>query len=315
MRMIAVFLAAALLASCHDTVQPIDAQKYLSAMDGPKVPSMQETLLENAKAAEAQGEWNTASQLYKQILSKDTDNIEVMVALAECLRRMGQYDAAIYGYDAALAKDAKNLAAKEGKGLALMAKGDFDSPATLFDEVMQVDKTRWKTLNALGILFTTRNMQAEAKQYFQEALKYSPGNTSVLNNLGLAQALDREYDAAADTLLQAGTLSTASGNDRKRIDMNLALVYAIAGKLDQAKMITEHYYSGAALNNNMGLYAHLANDNQLAKDYLNMALTDSKRFYEKAWQNLQDISQGRKAAPEAANPVHIEESPAAGKAQ
>jgi hypothetical protein len=80
--------------------------------------------------------------------------------------------------------------------------------------------------------------------------------------------------------------------------LNLALVYASAGKLPEARKIAEAYLSGPSLNNNLGLYAHLAKDDNLAKSYLNMALTESKTYYGKAWDNLEAInSQTNDKAP------------------
>ncbi len=309
MRKYVFLLPILVLSACDQTGQPIDAKKFLAELEGPKVPTMEDTMLQNAKSAEAAGEWGTANQLYQQVLVKNPENKDLMVSTAETYRRIGKYDQALALYDAALSKDGSMIAAKEGKGLALLSKGDYETPTALFEDVMKTDATRWKTLNGLGILFTTRGMHPEAQQYFKEALKHNPGNTSVLNNLGLSQALTKEYDVAADTLMQAGALANASGNDRKRIDLNLALVYAVAGRIEDARMVTEHYYSGAALNNNMGLYAHLAKNNDLAKDYLNMALTESKTHYDKAWQNLQDISSaaGSKSSEPAVEPVALEE--------
>lgn len=307
MRKYVFLLPIILLSACNGAGQPLDAKKFLSGLEGPKVPTVQDTLLENAKSAEAAGEWLTANQLYQQALVKNQDNKEIMVATAETYRRIGKYDPAIALYDAALAKDNTMITAKEGKALALLSKGDYEAPTNLFEDVTKADPTRWKTLNGLGILFTTRGMHPEAQQYFKEALKHAPANTSVLNNLGLSQALSKEYDVAADTLLQAGALAAAGGGNRKHIDMNLALVYAVAGRIEDARMIAENYYSGASLNNNMGLYAHLAKDNALAKDYLNMALIESKTYYEKAWQNLQDINSGANTA--ATQPVTLQQKP------
>ncbi len=312
MRKYVFLLPILLLPACNGGSQPIDAKAFLSSLEGPKVPTIQDTMLENAKSAEAAGEWSTANQLYQQLLVKSPENTDLMISTAETYRRLGKYEPAIALYDAALDKDKSLVNAKEGKALALLSKGDFDSPTPLFEEVMKTDATRWKTLNGLGILFTTRGMHPEAQQYFREALKHAPANTSVLNNLGLSQALTKEYDNAADTLLQAGAIAAASGKERKRIDLNLALVYAVAGRIEDARIVAENYYSGAVLNNNMGLYAHLARNNQLAKDYLNMALTESTTYYEKAWQNLQDISSGSGTpAPGAAEPVTLQEKPAA----
>jgi len=289
MRLIYLFLLLP-LAACEGGMQPVDAQKLLSTLDGPKVATVQDTVIESARNAESQGKFSEAAQFYQQALEKQPYSKELMVALGDNFRRSGENDRAISVYDTALVQDANFITAKEGKGLALMAKGDFDMPGVLFGEVIKVDATRWKSLNGLGILFSTRSMQKEAQVYYQEALKYSPNNPSVLNNLGLSQAMDRNFDASYASLTQASTLAATGSQDRKRIELNLSLVYAIAGKLDDARAIAERYFSGATLNNNLGLYAHLAKDDQLAKAYLNMAMTDSKTFYERAWNNLEVIS-------------------------
>lgn len=303
-----VLLVLLLLAACDGTIGTIDGRKFLAAQDGPKVPSVQDTLMDTAKNAEKQGDFKQAISLYQQLLEKDPQNNELGLALADAYRRSGQNDQALAAYDELLKRDATMIGAKEGKGLALMAKGDFDGPVPLLEDVMKADPHRWKTLNALGILFTTRNLQSEAQQYFTAALKENPGNVSVNNNMGLSQALARQYDRAVATLTQASALAAPGSLERKRIDMNLSLVYAVSGKMDEARSIAETYYSGAQLNNNLGLYAHLAKDDALAKSYLNMALTDSKVFYEKAWDNLQAIDNASAASPAtgtAAAPVQL----------
>jgi len=297
-----------LLTACQGGFAPADGQKILSGLDGPKVPTVQDALTETAINAEKNGDFKQAIQLYQQILEKHPDNKNAALALADCYRRSGDSDRALAIYNGLLQQDAGNLAAKEGKGLALMSKGDFTTPTALFEEIMKSDPKRWKTLNALGILFTTRNMQPEAQQYFKEALKNNPENPSILNNIGLSQALDRHNTEAITTLLQAAALAPAGSMQHKRIDLNMALVYAISGNLDEARSIAQNYYSGATLDNNMGLYAHLAKDDQAAKAYLNMALTESTVFYQKAWDNLKDLGGGETATDSPAKPP-AEEAP------
>jgi Flp pilus assembly protein TadD len=307
MRKLLYLLTLATLGGCVGGAEPIDAQKFLSGLEGPKVPSMEETMLENAKNAEKQGNFKGAGQIYQQLLEKKPGDKNLILALAESTRRQGEYDRAIALYDAVLAQDATMLAAKEGKGLALISKGDFETPGPILEEVMKADGTRWKTLNALGILFTTRGLYSEAQQYFNAALKQNPSNPSVLNNLGLTQALNKQFDTAIGTLNQASALTANESQDRKRIDLNLSLVYAVAGKQEEARAIAEHYFTGPLLSNNLGLYAHLANDDEMAKVYLNMALTDSKTFYERAWDNLQTINSNSMAAPAAGTPEVVSE--------
>lgn len=280
------------LSACDQNggVMPVDGKNLLSSFDGPKIQSMQETQREAAKNAEKNNDFAQASQIYQQILEKDPETTDVIQLLADSLRRNAEYDKAISVYDGMLTKDANNLAAKEGKALALLAKSDFETPTGLFEDVLKADGRRWKSLNGMGVLFVTRGLYTDAIKYFEEAIKQSPNNTSILNNLGLALALNKQYEPAIDILSKASAQSTIGSFGRKRIDLNLALVYASAGKLGEARKIAEIYLSGPALSNNLGLYAHLAKDDGLAKSYLNMALTESKTYYGKAWDNLETLS-------------------------
>jgi Flp pilus assembly protein TadD len=281
-----------LLAACSENggALPIDAKGFLDKLDGPKISTVQETQLEDAKNAEKKGNFSQAIQTYQQILEKDGSNKDVVLALADALRRNGEYEKAIVGYDDLIKKDAGNIAAKEGKGLALISKGDFETPTDMFLDILKVDGKRWKSLNAVGILFATRSLYPESQKYFEEALRQNPNNISVMNNLGLVQALNKNFSASVETLSKTSAQSAVDSLARKRIDLNLAMIYASMGKLDEAEKIARIYLNGAQLDNNLGLYAHLAKDDQLAKSYLNMALTENTVYYAKAWDNLETLT-------------------------
>ncbi len=276
-------------------------QFFSSLQQEQSTPSAQEVLLTAAKTAEKQDDFKQAAFLYQQYLDKQPGDKEIQLALADSYRRSGDLDAAIIEYDTVLAQDAGSVPAKEGKALALITRGDFDTPAMLLDEVMKVEPTRWKTLNALGILFATRNLYNEAGQYFQEALKFSPSNPTVTNNLGLTQALQHNTVAAIQNLIMASSLLSSAGSaQRQRIELNLALVYAVNNHLDEARAIAQKYYTGTDLDNTAWLYGRLAKDESLGKIYLSLALTESKAFYEKALIS-QTISNGSINAGQNAN--------------
>lgn len=298
-RHLLVFCSALALAACEGGITPVDSKEILKGMDGPKVEGVADALQSAATQAEQAGNFKLAAQTYEQMLERKPGDVPLMLAVADSLRRDGKSQRAISMYDSVLTKDAANVAAKEGKALAMIAVGDFDTPVAILDEVMAADPTRWKTLNALGILFTTRGMQPEAQRYFEEALKQKPGSASIMNNLGLSMALEKNYNGAIDTLGQASALAVAGSTERKRIDLNAALVFASAGRLEDASHLAEQYLSGAELNNNLGLYAHLAKDDQLAKAYLNKALSDSKVYYAKAWENLEELNKNSKSTKPA----------------
>ncbi|MEZ5691595.1 MAG: tetratricopeptide repeat protein [Rickettsiales bacterium] len=289
---IASFLALIfLVSSCdyHGGALPVDGKKVLEDLEGPKIKNIKEVRMDSAQQAKERGDYVMAYQLYQQILEKEPNNLEITELFADSKRRAGEYDDSISVYDSILAKDSGNLEAMEGKSLALIAKGDFETPTSILDKVIKKDPTRWKSLNAMGILFVTRELYPESVEYFESALKQSPNNISIMNNLGLSYALNKNYKKSLDYLTKASSISSIGSMQRKRIDLNMALVYAGMGNLEEAKAIAESYLSGPLLNNNLGLYAHLAKDDELAKSYLNMALTESKVYYSKAWENLDTI--------------------------
>lgn len=266
-----------------------DKTKALESMPGAEVTGVNATLEKQANEALAKGDIARAGQFYQQLLGSGkgskADKLRYKIGHTDCIRRIGDHERALVAYDEILEEAPDNLDAQEGRALTLMALGKSTDAGRAFSDIMEKDKERWRTLNALGILFVSKNMIPEAMAYYTEALKYSADNPAVLNNVGLSQAVDKNYPRAIQALEQASRMAK-SGGRRKQIDLNLALVYATSGDVDTAKDIASKYLQGPALDNNLGLYAHLAKDDTLAKTYLNMALSGSDRFYERAWENL-----------------------------
>ncbi len=278
-----------------------DGQMILNGLGAPEVKTMAQTMEENAKSAIDRGEYSKAGQIYRQLSDMKPEKVEYHIAFADAARRAGELDMALNAYEKILKKDVNNIDALEGRGLALLAKGEFKEAGEVLSQVKKKDATRWKALNGLGLLFVQKQMYPESILYFQEALRQKGDRVTVLNNLGLAQAISSLPVEATQSLTQASAASGENKLLRQQVDMNLALVYAIMGKLDVAEKISAQYLSGSALDNNLALYAHLAKDDTLAKGYLNMALAKSPRYYARAWTNLETLSKdGESSAPSKA---------------
>lgn len=260
------------------------AKQELAEMDSPNVDSVQAALERGALDALKNAEYKKSAALYQQLVDRDDSEFRYKLGLAESLRRLGENKVAIDMYDQIIELKPGHVDAFEGKALATMALGDIEEASKLFQRILEREPNRWRSLNALGIMFAAKNLPNDGMQYLDEALIQSPKNPSVLNNIGLVQAMMKQYPNAVDSLDKGARY--ASGGQRKQIDLNLALVHGIFGQMDKARDIVETYYDGAALENNLGLYAHLANNDELAKSYLNMALSGSNQFYERAWKNL-----------------------------
>lgn len=288
-----------MLATAACDLQPSEtfsefADKKFAEMDGPEVDGMNATLERSAKDALDQGKPKAAAQFYKQLLDLPKNTKEqkyaYAIGMAEAFRRAGEVDNAMKALNAVLAEDPDNVEALEGKGLTLLADGKSVEAGRTLEKVMKLDATRWRTLNALGILFTTKNMIPEALAYFSEALKFSADNPSVLNNVGLSYAADRQFPKAIEALDQASRFASADSFRKRQIDLNTAMVLGISGDLETARKIASKHLKGPALDNNLGLYAHLSNNDALARAYLNTALSNSPMHYERAWKNLELVS-------------------------
>jgi Flp pilus assembly protein TadD len=260
-----------------------------AAADQPAIKGINDTQEDMAKEAMHQGDFGRAAQFYKQLIGSEKgtpeQQLRYRLGMAEAARRLGDFEAALRMYQDLRGKQPGNVEIGEGLGLTLMASGKTTDAAQIFAEVLEKDHKRWRTLNALGILFVGKNMLPEALAYFTEAMSHSPDNPAILNNSGLTFAVDRNFPRAIDALQQAARASK-SPLQRKQVELNLALIYGVSGDFDAAREVAGRHLEGPALENNLGLYAHLAKDDALAKSYLNMALTQSSTYYERAWENL-----------------------------
>jgi len=279
--------------------QWLDPDKEFKEFGQPDVPTQRSLMEQAAQNALEKGEASKAALAYKQLVDQPKinpkDKLKYEISYADAVRRSGEYEKALLLFEK-LAKKNKNSAdILEGKGLALMALGKSEEAGRIFKTVMTLDKERWRTLNALGILFATRNLIPESMAYYAEALRVSEDNPAVLNNVGLSQAIARNFPRAIQAMEQAVRVAPTD-NRREQIEMNFALIQGIKGDLDGAKALAEKYVKGPALDNNMGLYAYLSNNKELAKTYLNQALTNSTTYYERAWQNLDVVSESGKAS-------------------
>lgn len=283
-----------ILAACDSqTLGPVDASSLLDGLmkekGGPEVKGVDATLLDSAEQAEKKRQYGRALQFFQQLYDRDKNNPRFKLGLADNLRRSGQIDEAAGYYRQILKTDSGNLDALEGKGLCLLARGEVTGASDVFDQVMKKDRNRWRSLNAVGILFVMKGMPKEASAYYAEAAKLKPGEPAILNNYGLSLALDQKYTQAVAALAEAGEGLDKGDPEKRRADLNLALVYGLSGDMERAEEVAGRHLKESALNNNLGFYAYLADNQELAKAYLNNALAGSPVFYEKAWKNLEIV--------------------------
>jgi protein O-GlcNAc transferase len=245
--------------------------------------------LKEANELYKKGNYNKAVAIYEKLINEKSSK-ESMLSYAESLRLTNNCHKAIDIYDKLLNFDSTNVDAMEGKGLCTLVMGEFQKSAELLSQVVEADTNKWKSVNALGVIYALKGFMDESMEYYNIAVKESRYNPTVLNNIGLSLAFSGDYKRGKTILEKSLEFSGDSdAKKKKQIELNLALIHGLAGNLEKSKEILDKHLTEAEVMNNLGFYASLSDDKDLAKSYLAKALAISPDHYEKAWNNLQSL--------------------------
>ena len=96
-------------------------------------------------------------------------------------------------------------------------------------------KPDWRVISARGTALAKQGDYKGAIPYYERALKLSPNQPSVMNNLALAYAAGGQPTKAEPLLRQAADHTAAPA----RVRQNLALVVGLQGKYDEAQRLAQ----------------------------------------------------------------------------
>jgi Flp pilus assembly protein TadD len=161
------------------------------------------------------------------------NNPEVVIEYARALRASGQRAQAVAVLQQASIHQPRNQALLAEYGRALAETGMYQQALGVMSRAHTPDKPDWRLLNAQGAVLDQMGNHADARRYYQTALKIVPDEPTVLSNLGLSYALSKELPRAEQTLRRA----VAQADADVRIRQNLALVLGLQGKFAEAEKI------------------------------------------------------------------------------
>lgn len=105
----------------------------------------------------------------------------------------------------------------------------------------------WKVVSARGTVLAKTGKYEAAIPFYERALTLAPEQSSVLNNLALAHAMEGNADKAEPLLKRA----VAAGGNEARVNQNLALVLGLQGKYDEAKLAAARAVPGETATANV----------------------------------------------------------------
>jgi Flp pilus assembly protein TadD len=155
------------------------------------------------------------------------------IEYARALRALTRYSEAVAVIQTAAIKAPKDFDVLGEYGKALADAGQLAQAKDVLTRAYTPDSPRWDVMSVEGTVADRLGDHASAMQFYRDALKISPGEPSVLTNMGLSLALAKQLPEAERALRQA----VASPKADARMRGDLALVLALEGKFGEAEAV------------------------------------------------------------------------------
>ncbi|MCA0422610.1 MAG: tetratricopeptide repeat protein [Proteobacteria bacterium] len=157
----------------------------------------------------------------------------VSLRYAQVLRQLGQHAQAVAVLQRASVANLNDTDVSAAYGKTLVDVGRYREAGEVLSRAHTPDRPNWRVLSAQGTVADQMGDHVRAQQFYENALQVSPGEPTVLANLGLSYALSRRLGDAERVLRQAAADPRADN----RVRANLALVLALSGKFNESETV------------------------------------------------------------------------------
>lgn len=209
-------------------------------------------LLRVAAATRAAGDYASAINVLKRAHKLAPDDTDIAIELGESLAAVRAYDEAREMMVAAIKLQPRETRALRGLANALVALSEPALAITRYHEALAI-RPEAATYNGLAVALDILNDGAGAEEAYRSGLALDPHNPSLIGNLALSLALQGRHKDAID--LVAAELR--AGRSTARLRQNLALVYGLAGRTDDARALLRIDLDPVSVRNNIAYYEML----------------------------------------------------------
>jgi Flp pilus assembly protein TadD len=186
-----------------------------------------------AATPRSEADWRRAADSLAARYRANPRDARLALDYAQALRASGQRTQAAAVLEQASLNDPHNKAVLGAYGRSLADVGRLKQALDVLEKAHTPDQPDWRVLSAQGAVLDQMGRHQEAQRYYASALKIVPDEPSVLSNLGLSYALDKNLTDAESTLRRAAAVRS---ND-PRVRQNLALVIGLQGRFEDAESI------------------------------------------------------------------------------
>ncbi|MGI9413865.1 MAG: tetratricopeptide repeat protein [Hyphomicrobiales bacterium] len=164
---------------------------------------------------------------------KDTSNIDAALSYSASLKAIGSQAQAVNVLRQTAIKNPGDQRMMIALGKELAAAGQLEEADKVLQKAIATGPVTWQLQSTMGTVLDRMGRHEQAQDHYVRALKLSPGNTAITNNLAMSHALAGKPDEAEKMLRAA--LPKAQDKPAGQMRQNLALVLGLQGKFDQAR--------------------------------------------------------------------------------
>jgi Flp pilus assembly protein TadD len=150
------------------------------------------------------------------------------------LRVLTRYQEAAAVMQTAAVRSPNDFEVLGAYGKALADSGQLEQAKAVLSHADTPDRLNPTIMSVQGAVDDELGDHEGARTFYRAALKITPGNPAILNNLGLSYLLTKQLPQAEAALREANASPQADARERD----NLALVLAIEGKFAEARKVS-----------------------------------------------------------------------------
>lgn len=248
-------------------------------------------ILEAGNGAFDSGQYERAVFIYMQALEIE-QSAETLYRIAIGKDRLGDKAYAYQALKKAIELDPNHAPSQQELGLIYMAMGQPEQAELHLAKATELDPSLWRAWSARGVIADIDQRYAEAVRLYQSGLLGHPNSAALMNNIGYSYYLSGDLEEATRWFGRAILTSP----DYKPAVKNLGLLYARQGWYDEAVETFSKVVDEPQAYNDTGYIAMRNGDYWKASELLAEAIRLSPTYYEKAYENLEDVKAAIKDA-------------------
>ena len=188
--------------------------------------------LGRAKSAVLARDFTLAENLFKSLLEKEPENLELLEELGSLYQKTGRDEDALSVYQQVLDIDGKNLEAMNSLGSIYRKLKRYRESVSILEQGIIVDEHNIQLFYNLGFTYKEMKKYPGATHCFEMVIAHNKDDALAYNHLGSIYSLQGDYSKAIETLSRGLKIDP----NHPVLHLNLAKAYEQVGNVDAASV-------------------------------------------------------------------------------